>query len=211
MVAGLIRDSAFGHIVRLVTRNKAFQYPEERDLSVASRYYNTVKTRNLARYGKTAPPGDESRGEKQPFESPSNGTMDDSQAKDEQVPPALVYSESPSLHSEQTAVDANGLVRNITGTPVDPERGRDLTVIDWDGPNDPEDPQNWSSGKKNWVTFQICLLTTAVYIGSAIYTPGLADIEQVFGVSEVAGVVGLTCFVAGYGLGQYLLHCGLLV
>jgi DHA1 family multidrug resistance protein-like MFS transporter len=47
----------------------------------------------------------------------------------------------------------------------------------------------------------ICLLTFSVYIGSAIYSAGLTGVEEQFGVSEVAGTLGLTLFVAGYGLG----------
>ena len=60
---------------------------------------------------------------------------------------------------------------------------------------------NWSTPKKFFVTFEICLLTFAIYIGSAIYTAGLVDVTQTFGVSEVAAEVGLTLFVFGYGIG----------
>ncbi len=51
--------------------------------------------------------------------------------------------------------------------------------------------------------FQACLLTFAVYLGSAIYTAGIPGITSEFHVSDVAALVGLTAFVAGYGLGQY--------
>jgi DHA1 family multidrug resistance protein-like MFS transporter len=50
--------------------------------------------------------------------------------------------------------------------------------------------------------FQTCLLTFAVYLGSAIYTAGIPGITSEFHVSNVAALVGLTTFVAGYGLGQ---------
>ena len=51
--------------------------------------------------------------------------------------------------------------------------------------------------------FQTCLLTFAVYLGSAIYTAGIPGVSTEFHVSNVAALVGLTLFVAGYGLGQY--------
>ena len=54
------------------------------------------------------------------------------------------------------------------------------------------------------MTFEICLLTFSVYIGSAIYTAGTEDIVKVFGVSEVKATLGLTLFVAGYGLGPMI-------
>lgn len=44
-------------------------------------------------------------------------------------------------------------------------------------------------------------MTTGIYIGSAIYTPGVEEVMRVFGVSQVAATLGLCLFVAGYGLG----------
>jgi len=61
-----------------------------------------------------------------------------------------------------------------------------------------------STLKKIWVTFEICLLTFSVYIGSAIYTPGIVSVSETFGVSRVAATLGLTLFVLGYGSGPML-------
>lgn len=63
---------------------------------------------------------------------------------------------------------------------------------------------NWGRWKKIFVTFEITFLTFAVYIGSAIYTAGLLDIVASFNVSTVAATLGLTLFVAGYGLGPMI-------
>lgn len=63
---------------------------------------------------------------------------------------------------------------------------------------------NWSHAKKFFVTFEIVLLTFSVYIGSAIYSAGEEDVERVFGVSQVVATLGLTLFVAGYGLGPMI-------
>lgn len=43
-----------------------------------------------------------------------------------------------------------------------------------------------------------------MYIGSAIYTAGIQDVEKSFGVSQVAATLGLTLFVSGYGLGPMI-------
>lgn len=53
-------------------------------------------------------------------------------------------------------------------------------------------------GKKFFVTFQLCLLTTSVYIGSAIYTAGLVgpgSVVEQFKVSPVVALLGLSLFV----------------
>ena len=64
-------------------------------------------------------------------------------------------------------------------------------------------PMNWSTFKKVFVTFEICLLTFSVYIGSAIYSAGEESVVKDFGVSQVKAL-GLTLFVAGYGLGPMI-------
>ena len=67
-----------------------------------------------------------------------------------------------------------------------------------------QNPQNWPLWKKCFVTSEICLLTFSVYIGSAIFTPGIPTLIKEFGISEVVATLGLTLFVAGYGLGPLL-------
>ena len=84
--------------------------------------------------------------------------------------------------------------------PIDQEKGADHLLVTW-APNDPDNPRNWSTPKKLFVTFQICFLTTSVYIGSAIYTAGLRGVTAQFHISEVHALVGLTLFVLGYALG----------
>jgi DHA1 family multidrug resistance protein-like MFS transporter len=84
------------------------------------------------------------------------------------------------------------------------EEGTDSLLVTWNGPDDPENPMNWSHWKKIWVMCQVSLLTFSVYIGSAIYTAGIEGVMQEYHVSLVAATLGLTLFVAGYGLGPML-------
>jgi len=177
MVADLIRDSPFGHIVRLVTRNKVFQYPEERDPEIWKKYVNREKSGHMAHHGAPEPPQDE-----------ENETTHEMAQRDRHL----------SASSSQTQVN------EASGVRVDPEKGRDKHVIDWYGAEDPQNPRNWSRAKKFFVTFEFCFLTFSVYIGSAIYTPGLMDVMEVFGVAQVPATLGLTLYVAGYGLGPII-------
>ena len=191
MVPDIIRDAFLGHALRIVSRGRLLRYPEERDPKLAGRYYHLEKTSNLARYGQTTVPEDASPKREKEDQSPSD--------EEHQRP---LQESNRSVDSGDTAVHRT--VSNVAGTPVDPERGRDMTVIDWDGPNDPENPRNWSLGKKFFVTFLICLLTTGVYIGSAIYADGEPLVAQQFHVSQEVALLGLSLFVAGYGLGPML-------
>ena len=89
---------------------------------------------------------------------------------------------------------------------TDREKGPDHLLVDWTI-DDPQNPRNWSTPKKFFVTFQICLLTTSVYIGAAIYTEVLQCVQADFHISPVKALLGLTLFVVGYALGPMVWVC----
>jgi hypothetical protein len=60
-----------------------------------------------------------------------------------------------------------------------------------DGPDDPENPRNWSAASKTMVSVNVMLLTVMTYLGSSIYTLGITGpggVREVFGVSQTSGV-----------------------
>ena len=68
---------------------------------------------------------------------------------------------------------------------------------------------NWSSVYKSFVAFQMGALTFSVYIGSSIYSAGITgpnpdSVTKHFNVSDTTALVGLTVFIAGYGIGPML-------
>ncbi|KAF7562331.1 hypothetical protein G7046_g1838 [Stylonectria norvegica] len=77
-------------------------------------------------------------------------------------------------------------------------------VVDWYRPDDPDNPQNWSTAKKSFVMFEICLLTFAIYSGSAIITPAHTIIMNMYGVSSQLASMTLSLYVLGYGFGPLL-------
>ncbi|PVH87179.1 putative caffeine resistance protein 5 [Cadophora sp. DSE1049] len=212
----LIRDTVFGHFLRLVTRGKVMTFEEERDPSLWKRYIDTEKSGRMAHHGHTGEAEKEHGKEAKDTddaESPVRGIWqkedetghgDGSRAGQNQ---AVLGQNGNSRNSSETRLGSvdNGQQRNeVSGVMVDPEKGRDVSVVTWYGGHDPENPLNWSTPKKFFVTGMICLLTFSVYIGSAIYSAGTQEITQVFGVSTVAATLGLTLFVAGYGLGPMI-------
>ncbi|OJD37767.1 multidrug resistance protein [Diplodia corticola] len=178
----LIQESIFGQTARLLTRGKFLQYPEERDPSLWKRYIDPGRSGGQALQAASL----SSR-------RAPNGESDEESKRSVDV-------EKEGIDSDTTSPDG----RNQAGADADAENGKDTLLVTWYGPDDPANPQNWSVGKKFFVTFEICLLTFSIYIGSAIYTPGIQDVMQKFGVSQVAATLGLTLFVAGYGLGPMI-------
>ncbi|KAK1225853.1 hypothetical protein PQX77_011196 [Marasmius sp. AFHP31] len=87
----------------------------------------------------------------------------------------------------------------------DVESGVNAYLVGWEGPDDPDNPKNWSSFKKGFVAFCISLLTFSVYIGSAIYTPSIPGIMEHFDISQTKATLGLTLYVLAYGIGPMFL------
>lgn len=170
----LLRDSCYGNIIRILTRGRFFKYEDETHPELWHRYINIDKSADMAR-GSDA--------------SSSSDVDIDTRVRN-----------VPSRPWEENGQRFQGL----TGEKVDPEKGTDIMMVDWLDDKDQDNPRNWHSAKKAFVTFEICLLTFGIYIGSSIYSAGEQDIMRRFHVSQVVATLGLSLFVAGYGTGPFL-------
>lgn len=74
-------------------------------------------------------------------------------------------------------------------------------LVDWDGPDDPDNPHNWQLLTKMLFVSLIMTLTASVYMASAVYTPGAEEIMQELKVGRVVALLPLTLFVIGYAVG----------
>lgn len=118
----LVRDSFFGQCLRFFTRGRVFHYPEELDPSIWERYINETKSANLATHGKTEVP---ERQEMDPHRYSDGRTR---RSSSEQNSSKSVV--EPAPHTLQGKKDRTRR--------VDAEKGRDLYLVDWYGPDDPE-------------------------------------------------------------------------
>ena len=211
-MSDLIRDSAFGRLVRLASGSKYFTYAKERDPSLWKKYVHEEKSGNAAHRGHVGAHGDYLDTEDRPISGLVGVRTREGLAES-------IGSHPFSSASSQTQVPDDGHAYDIASVVrVDLKNGKDIHVVEWYGLDDPEvsndiralevwltvhyqNRRNWSDKKKFLVTFEICLLRFSIYIGSAIFSVGIMDVIRVFGVSQVAATVGLTLFVAGYGLG----------
>ena len=113
----LMRDTVSGHFVRLITKQRYFQYAEERDPKLWKQYLDREQTRNMALHGNTNGPSGDENSEKEIINTPSSVSSD-----------ARAEGEEPGQQLSST----------ITGQVIDPEKGRDVTMVTWFGDNDPE-------------------------------------------------------------------------
>lgn len=78
------------------------------------------------------------------------------------------------------------------------------TAQDWNGPDDPDNPMNWSLLMRIMHVFPISFLGFAVTAGSSLITPATPEIEAHFEVSRTAAILSLSLFVLGLGLGPVI-------
>ena len=111
---------------------------------------------------------------------------------------------------KDTAVDVAEKGRDNTlddGPEIPKEQGelrKTVTAQDWTGPNDPENPLNWSLWQRVYHTLIPGLFAFTVTMGSSIYTPGYPDVEEKFNVSSTVALLPLSLYVLGLAFGPVL-------
>ncbi|KAI9843754.1 MAG: hypothetical protein M1837_006114 [Sclerophora amabilis] len=82
--------------------------------------------------------------------------------------------------------------------------------LDWSGPDDPENPHNWSFRKRAFHTgipglfgFSVTNAEDSTF-ASSIYTPGNPDVMERFNVSSTASLLGLSLYVLGLAFGPII-------
>ncbi|RMZ80565.1 hypothetical protein DV737_g2898, partial [Chaetothyriales sp. CBS 132003] len=227
-MSALLRDAPIGQIIRFVTRGQLYQYPEERsDFQIPAGYTGgkvVGKESESFPAAVTPGPGTASTVDEKdnPLEVPIDHRLSTavtaadheslaSVLEDRQISKIMTR---PEMDKVTTRADLEAAYTNATrqetiktqqSRGIIPERTSDgVVLVDWYTTDDPENPQNWSLGKKHLVILQIYLYTLAIYIGSAMITPSQPYIEARFGVSAELASMGLSLYVAGYGIGPLL-------
>ncbi|SJX66255.1 probable FLR1-Putative H+ antiporter involved in multidrug resistance [Sporisorium reilianum f. sp. reilianum] len=205
------QDTAWGLLLNKLTGGKVFPWPEEQpDFVPPEEYLPGYKTRRAASGGaRTGSHDSRVSGSESPAAGSSSSSSSDGSERthvgangSKAAKPAMV--EASSSSTPQRASSNASLNENLETAPDSLEDDDDPYLVDWNGDTDPDNPQNWSRARKTFVTGLLCLLTFSVYMGSAIYTPGVELLAQWFGVGTVTATLGLTLFVLGYGLGPMI-------
>lgn len=71
-------------------------------------------------------------------------------------------------------------------------------------PNDPRNPMLFSKVMKWSLTMGVAIATLAVAMVSSAYTGGIAQIQMEFQVGSEVAVLGVSLFVLGFAVGEYL-------
>ncbi|KAI0648903.1 MFS polyamine transporter [Trametes meyenii] len=82
----------------------------------------------------------------------------------------------------------------------------DALIVDWDGPDDPQNPKNWSRKKKWAATLIVSAFTFISPVSSSMMAPASPQIAKEFGITNSSVIALLTSvFVAAYAFGPLFL------
>ncbi|TDZ27904.1 Efflux pump radE [Colletotrichum spinosum] len=81
----------------------------------------------------------------------------------------------------------------------------DPNIVDWDGPDDPENPQNWPM-KKKWLNIAaISILTLVTPLGSSMFAPGIPKIMAEFHeTSSMTATFVVSVYILGFAFGPLI-------
>lgn len=106
-----------------------------------------------------------------------------------------ILSTIPSQHPDQVEMHTHRLEHLKT----DSEH-----LVQFDGPDDPYNPLNWTFTKKAVTTILYGLITMGSAWASSAYSPAISDIEKEYQISNEVGQLGTSLFLLGVGLGPLL-------
>ncbi|RMZ72121.1 major facilitator superfamily transporter [Pyrenophora seminiperda CCB06] len=110
-------------------------------------------------------------------------------------------SESTSTDDIPFPQEAGTVGTDSVGTEL---KANQTLLVDWSGPTDPSNPQNWPQSHKIFMTVLLCVYTFAVYVGSSLYSSSEQAVIDKFGVTNVEASLGIALYVLGYGIGCLL-------
>ncbi|KAH8197358.1 hypothetical protein TruAng_008488 [Truncatella angustata] len=177
-----VESTIFGQLVRFVSGNKTFQFPDERDSSLwkkAIQQDGSHQSQTTSEHRGTNDASDK--------DAQNIAASEQNRGRGHDGLDALVIGWYGPDDPEVGSLPLNGVFNATPAYPI-------LT----------QNPQNWPSSSKHLIALQMCLLNFAVYIASSIYVPGEPYFMDEFGVSPVVATLGLSLFSFGYGLGPML-------
>ncbi|KAL6708595.1 hypothetical protein ACN47E_002576 [Coniothyrium glycines] len=97
-----------------------------------------------------------------------------------------------------------GLPAYTTSQSVDTEDKDDRkrpTALDWDGPNDPLNPHNWSLARRWYQTYTISGVALVGTFASSVFTPGIEPVTTEFGSPVIIGTLAFSIYQLGLASG----------
>jgi len=83
---------------------------------------------------------------------------------------------------------------------------KDINLVTWDGPEDPENPKNWPTKKKWMATITVSLFTFISPVSSSMIAPAISQLMRDLNVhTQLEGQLALSSFILAFAFGPLLL------
>ncbi len=170
-MADLFREAPFGQLVRILSGNKFFLYPEEKEDFHCPHCYHadaslpsdkiveqssdsdtndaeSVKARRIATQ--------DTKLDLEKSATSSDPDLEDGREEEPARALGLQRTQTLPYTNERLEIEKRLEIERTKSRPILPARTADGTVlVDWYNTDDPANPQNWSQKKKAFVAFQI--------------------------------------------------------
>ncbi|GLI81698.1 hypothetical protein PoHVEF18_010086 [Penicillium ochrochloron] len=91
------------------------------------------------------------------------------------------------------------------GKPYPPQLpNRDDYVVEFDGPDDPLYPQNWSLQTKVWISAMLAFTSICSTFDSAVFSSSSKAVAKVFGVGLEVSTLSSSLYICGYATGPLI-------
>lgn len=171
IMADLFREAPFGQLLRILSGNRFFPYPEEREDFHCPHCYHVdaiISSNKNVDQSSDSETNDVGSGQasrivthetRLDLEKSATSSDPDGEYDQEQEPTralGLQRTQTLPYTNERLEIEKRLEVERTKSRPILPARTADGTVlVDWYNTDDPANPQNWSQKKKAFVAFQI--------------------------------------------------------
>lgn len=110
-------------------------------------------------------------------------------------------------HEDPSALEKGALETHASSSTAEPSANssEDPNIIFWDGPDDPENPMNWSSKLKVTNVALVSTWTFLTPLASSMVAPGILNILRDFHSSSATlGSFVVSIYILGYALGPLI-------
>ncbi|KAL9005767.1 MAG: hypothetical protein Q9188_001479 [Gyalolechia gomerana] len=146
------------------------------------------------------------------FHSTGNGIGDEASDISERV--SREENEGLGEKLPEEAVEVRNEVANVRDLEAPLEKkpsaktakAKDLNLVTWDGPDDPENPKNWSNKRRWAATIVVSSFTFISPVSSSMVAPAIQAIARDFDITnEIESQMVLSIFVLAYAIGPLFL------
>jgi multidrug resistance protein len=135
--------------------------------------------------------------------TPRDSALDFDVEKGEKQPPSLDGATITPDPANQTDLEDGNITKAEKREEVEE---LDPNVVSWDGPDDPQNPKNWTD-KKKWTNVAVLsILTVITPLGSSMFAPGIPKImAQFHSTDSTTATFILSIYILGFAFGPLII------